>query len=276
VRSSHRHLPGTRLPAQGGEPFSEEYSQGARGVEILAGLTVACLIVNAMFVAIKTLALWFRTRELPELLLSTMLFSVTVIGYPIALVCMWIPAKQFVPIHIAYTLTINGGFACLLFFTLRVFRPNVGWAKWIVGLTLAMLGASAVLYTTEVLGDDPRPLSELPGLGLLNIFAVAIAYFWTTFESLSYYRRLKLRLRIGLADAVVANRMLLWGLMTLSAGIAVVINTVALLQGSMMAPLIVALSSGLGLVHAGCLFFAFHSPAWYQSWIRQRSAVEVG
>jgi hypothetical protein len=64
--------------------------------------------------------------------------------------------------------------------------------------------------------------------------------------------------------------------MTLSAGIAVVVNAIAMLTGSFMSPLSVSVSSLLGLVHASCLFLAFHPPGWYRGWVEQRYAAEPG
>jgi hypothetical protein len=43
-----------------------------------------------------------------------------------------------------------------------------------------------------------------------------------------------------------------------------------------MSPAIVSVSSAFGLVHASCLFLAFHPPAWYRGWVARRSAAELG
>jgi hypothetical protein len=244
-------------------------------MELFAGLSVCLLIASALIIAIKTFAVWRRSRALPELLLSVMLASATVTGYPLAIASHRIPASEVLWIHLAYPLVINLGFACLLFFTLRVFRPGVAWARCLVGLALLLLAGCAAAYVREVTGANPRGQGELVGLSLVNTAPIAVAYFWTTLESLVYYRRLRLQLRLGLTDAHVANRMLLWGLMTLSAGIAVVINAGAMLTGSFMSAPIVAVSSALGLVHAGCLFLAFHPPAWYRGWVAQTYAAEL-
>jgi hypothetical protein len=245
-------------------------------MELLAGLSVGLLIASALIIAVKTFALWRRSRALPELLLSVMLVSATVVGYPLAVACHQIPASRIWPIHVAYPLAINLGFASLLFFTLRVFRPGVAWAKCLVGLSLLLLAVSAVAYIRQATGENPRGPAELVGLGLLNTTPIAVAYFWTTIESLGWYRRLLRQLRLGLTDAHVADRMLLWGLMTLSAGIAVVINAGAMLAGTFMSPPIVSVSSALGLVHASCLFLAFHPPGWYRGWVEQRYAAALG
>jgi hypothetical protein len=245
-------------------------------MEMLAGSSVLLLIASAAIIATRTFALWRRSRALPELLLSGMLVSATVVGYPLAIASHRIPASEILWIHVAYPLVINLGFACLLFFTLRVFRPGVVWASCLVGVSLLMLAACAVAYVREVTSEHPRGPGELVGLSLFNTVPIAVAYFWTTIESLGYYRRLKLQLRLGLTDAHVVDRMLLWGLMTLSAGIAVVVNAGSMLTGSFMSPVIVSVSSAFGLVHASCLFFAFHPPAWYRGWVAHRYAGELG
>jgi hypothetical protein len=243
-------------------------------MEVFAGLSIGLLMLSALIVAIRTSALWRRSRELPELLLTMMLMSVTVIGYPLAVACSQIPAVELLPIHIAYPLAINFGFACLLLFTLRVFRPRVLWATCLVGLCLMLLVVCTVAYIVEATGENPRAQMDMVGLSLLNSAPVSVAYFWTTFESLSCYQRLRLQLRLGLTEGLVANRMLLWGLMTLAAGIAVIINAGALFTGSFMSPLIVSVSSSLGVVHASCLFLAFHPPGWYRGWVERRYAAE--
>jgi hypothetical protein len=199
-------------------------------VEILAALSVGVLILSALTIAIKTFGLWRRSRQVPELLLSMMLFSVTVIGYPVAVACSLIPPAEVVSIH--------------------------------------------VVYIAEVTGENPRELTKMVGLALFNSTGIAVAYFWTTLESLGSYRRLRLQLRLGLTEAIVANRVLLWGLMTLAAGVAVILNAVAILLGTPLSPPIVAISSGLGLLHAGFLFLAFNPPGWYRIWVERRHALE--
>ena len=244
-------------------------------MKIIAGLSVVVLVLSALTIAIKTFVLWRRTRQAPELLLSMMLFFVTVIGYPLAVGCALIPPSRALALHIAYPLTINGGFVFLLLFTQRVFRPNVLWATCLVALTMLILASSAGMYIHEVTGAHPRPLPEMVGLTLLNSSGIAVAYFWTTAEALACYRRLRLQLRLGLTEPVVANRVLLWGLMTLAAGLAVVLNVVVALEGAYMSPPVVAISSGLGLLYAGFLFLAFHPPTWYRGWVERRYAPEA-
>jgi hypothetical protein len=192
------------------------------------------LILTALIVSIKTFALWLRTRELPELLLSTMLVPSTVIGLPLAIACAMIPASEMLPMHIVYPLIISPGFACLLFFTPNVSSPKALWAQSLTGATRLMIVGSVVAYLIEVSGESSRKPQEMLGLRLVDSGAIAVTCFWTTFESLSYYRQLRRQLRLGLADRLVVNRVLLWGLMGLAAGIAVVLDAGGMLMRSFM------------------------------------------
>jgi hypothetical protein len=243
-------------------------------MEIFAGLSVCSLVLIALLVAIKTFATWRRSRGLPELLLGTMLVSATVLGYPLAVVSSQIPPSEMWALHVSSQALFTLGYACLMLFTLRVFRPDTLWATCLAGLMMLALVGGAVAYAIELSGENPRPPGELVGLTLVNSVAIGFAYFWTAFESLRYYRQLQLRLRLGLTEVVVANRVLLWGLMSLAAGVAVIISSAALVAGSFMTPPIILASSALGFVHAGCLFLAFHPPAWYRGWLERRDAAE--
>jgi hypothetical protein len=245
-------------------------------MEIFAGSSVLALVLVALFIATKTVRLWLRTRGLPELLLSGMLISATVLGYPLAIASTRVSAAEMWPIHAASQVIISVGYTCLLLFTLNVFRPKALWAKGLVGLTILTLVATSTTYIAEVRGDDPPALGEMTGTVIFTSVPIALAYLWTTVESFAYHRRLRLQVGLGLTDVVVANRVLLWGLMCLSAGAAVVIsNGAMLLGGTLLSPAIVVVCSILGLAHAACLFLAFHPPGWYTTWLQGRSLAEV-
>lgn len=242
-------------------------------MEVFAGLSVGVLILTALLVVIKTLALWRRTHGLPELLLSLYLSCATVIGYPLAIITSRVAASEYWPVYILAEAIMAVGWVSLLFFTLKVFRRDASWARWLVGFAVSLVAASVGAYVLVMSGAHPRPAQQMPGLTTIASIPAAIGYFWTTFEALAYHRRLRLRRRLGLADNAVTNRMLLWGLMALAAGAALVINMAALLGGSYLSPPIVVISSILGLFHAGCLFLAFHAPAWYRRWLESSEPV---
>lgn len=239
-------------------------------MELFAGLSVCSLVLVALFIAIKTFGLWRRTRGLPELLLGGMLTSATVLGYPLAIASSRFEPAEMWPVAIGSQAAFAFGYACLFLFTLSVFRPHALWAKGLVGLMLLSLVAISAAYVAEVFGENPPAVGEIRGTSVLTSVPIAVAYVWTMVESFLYHRRLQRQVRLGLADVVVANRVLLWGLMCLSAGAAVVVSTVAMLrEGMLLSPAVVLACSFFGLAHAGCLFLAFHPPAWYRAWLQR-------
>ncbi len=245
-------------------------------MEVFAGLSAGLLMLVALFVATRTFALWRRTRGLPELLLGLYLSCATVLGYSFMILGTQISTTEIWPLIAGGQVSMSVGFTCLLLFTWKVFRPDALWAKGLVGVALLLFGSASIAYLLEVMGENPRPAAELVGVNLLSVAPIAVAYFWTTAESLSYHRRLQLQLRLGLTEVAVANRVLLWAYMALAAGIAVLVNLAAMLTGSFLTPPVVVVSSSLGLVHASCLFLAFHPPRWYASWLDRRYAAERG
>jgi hypothetical protein len=245
-------------------------------MQVFAGLSVGLLILAALVVAFKTFGLWLRTRGLPELLLSLYLCFATIIGYPLAIAMSMIPPSESWQVHVVADSVTALGWSALLLFTLNVFRRDSRWARVLVGVLLCGIAASVGAYAAEVTGPDPRTPEQIPGFTAALMVPAAVVFFWTTLEALGYYRRLKLRLRLGLADNAVANRMLLWGLMALADALALVANMLSLLAGSYMSPAIVLISSVLGLFHASCLFLAFHPPGWYTRMLSaSAAAVEV-
>jgi len=170
---------------------------------------------------------------------------------------------------------MSAGVICLLFFTLKVFRPAALWARVLVALAILMLATGGIAFFVELTSEAPRPIEQLLGVNLINTIPIAFAYFWATGESLGYYRQLRLRLRLGLAEVAIVNRVLLWGLMTLAAGIAVVIGLIGMVLGTFLsAPFVLAFSC-LGIAHASCLFLAFHPPGWYTDWLTRRTPAEA-
>ena len=73
----------------------------------------------------------------------------------------------------------------------------------------------------------------------------------------------------------MVNRFLLWGLMTFAAGVAVIISVIGILAGALFSPPLILVLSCFGVVHAACLFLAFHAPDWYRLWLQQRASAEV-
>jgi hypothetical protein len=80
---------------------------------------------------------------------------------------------------------------------------------------------------------------------------------------------LRRRLALGLTDAIVTNRFLLWGLTGASAGVALVILTLLRLAdiNYMSAPVALFTAAVCGLLASVFLYLAFLPPAAYLRWL---------
>ena len=115
------------------------------------------------------------------------------------------------------------GIALYNAFTWRVFRAGEPWAAALVGMILCCgIGIIAWLGATGAFETGVQQRSQRLALTL----ASAIGPIWATVEGLRYHRVMKKRLALGLADPVVTNRFLLWGLGSLCASL-IVLSAIA-------------------------------------------------
>jgi hypothetical protein len=97
---------------------------------------------------------------------------------------------------------------------------------------------------------------------------------WGSGEALAYWRRMKRRSLLGLADPAVTNRFLLWGIGAGAAGVGSAIGVIAGMvigQGNSEIPWVVMSSSIHGLVAAIALSLAFVPPPSYLRWVRRNA-----
>jgi hypothetical protein len=166
------------------------------------------------------------------------------------------------------------GFSLLFVFARRVFRPRAPWARALAGAGVLTLLATAVYLFVQVLrrgaiATADAPLSET----LLQTVPLMVAYVWTASESLHYHRAMRRRVALGLADAVVSDRFLLWGVMALAATLGVVLNTGAIvLEVDSLSPEVLLPSSVTGLTQTILLVLAFLPPRSYVERLRARAA----
>jgi hypothetical protein len=96
--------------------------------------------------------------------------------------------------------------AAMLCFIRVVFRPVERWA-FVVSVALG-LGIAAVFVVPQVMGVA-TPETRLAGSALR-----ASALLWASIECALQYRLMRRRVRLDLADPVVADRFLLWAIWT--------------------------------------------------------------
>jgi hypothetical protein len=178
------------------------------------------------------------------------------------------------------------GGAAMCFFTWRTFRPEAGWARWAAGLGMLLaLGGFAVEALLEGFA-----VSLQPGTGHWIAWAGRTApVVWLSVESLRYWSMLRRRMHFGLADPVLVNRFLLWGLFSVATLVNLAADPAARvmytwLGGSatqmdmeIVARLVIGtmgVTMVLGVVSAITLFLTFFPTAGYRRWVESRAALQ--
>jgi len=245
--------------------------------DLLGLVGFASFIGASLVVGIRLLALAWRTRKLPELAIGLDLVLAGALGYSLLLAAeslRLIPAPLDGLGSFAGVLAISVGSGFVALFSRQVFRPSSAGAR---AALLALLGWLALgIYGSwglHVRGLDGGVGGWLghwaPNIGIL------IAYGWSTFESLRYHLLMRRRVRLGIADPLVTNRFLLWGLGTLAVSAVALLHLVAQMLGAYELPeAMVGVVSLLVLVAAVAEWLAFFPPQAYRRRFRWRTALE--
>lgn len=248
-------------------------------MRVLGILALASMGLVGAVVGARLLLLARRTRQIPELAIGLGLLLITVVGAPLSTTGR-LPFLVETPIGdgifalgLAFSL---GGIGLLYVFTWRVFRAGARWAKAAVSLAGVALGcqwvgllvASRAGRTMEQILPHTRPWA------LAIVATVAIAFGWTALESLVYHSRLRRRLALGLADPVVVNRLLLWGVSAVAAwGLCTVLAGSMLVgQAPLRDPLPLSIIGVAGLTTSLAWYLAFVPPEAWLRFVQRRAS----
>lgn len=240
---------------------------------------------NLLFIAVgsavgaRLLARALRLRTFPEAALGTGLLSFAGIAQPCTIAGSLAGAGH-PEVKAAFAIA-TAAFSALAViavfaFTWQVFRRNERWAIALAGAGAAVAIAAGIgLVHLAFVRLDPATASAPSGTWVALMTAgFALAFGWTGVESLAYWRRVRRRARVGLGDAVVANRFLLWGA-GCAIGFAIELALAALALGgasfsaNALPRLLISVT---GLVNAAVWLLSFTPPAAYARWIERRAA----
>jgi hypothetical protein len=240
----------------------------------MQGLSFLCLVLYTLVsgvVGVRLLLRARKTRGVPELLIGLAYVTAPATGYPLVVISPLLPSRALaLPLHLVGETLLVFGCCCALFFTVRVFRPGQAWALWCAALgslVLAVAGIGVIsAFATYSERADSAAHSRIATAAM--VFVLGLSYGWTALEGLRYHRMMRKRMELGLADAVVTNRFLLWA----------VSGFVSLTWDSVSAGCLVAgvdLRNGLalfstsagGLVNTILLVLIFMPPAAYLRWV---------
>jgi hypothetical protein len=171
---------------------------------------------------------------------------------------------------VAHALLQALGQASIATFTWRVFRPDAGWARVLVGGLFCGMAALAAWQTAGP-GWVSFAATQKGPWSFLSVFTLT-ALGWAGTEALLYHRKLVLRLALGLADAVATDRMRLWSISILTAFAISALVSGMRAAGHTLDPREMGLFLGpLGIVSAGSMWLAFVPPARYLRWVEARA-----
>lgn len=245
-------------------------------MELLSLVAVSTYCGVSLFMAVRLLMLWSRTRERPELMIALAFLSGGMIGYPGAVAGRMLAAAGRASAGEAAHVIGQIGMALGAFFLLLSWRQifharHRGSLFFVVGWSVYMLVSLGLV----VLESEPNAAKLLASpLNWSLMVANGGCYVAVGWSSHRYGRMIERRCAIGLGDPVVANRMALWALsnfaIVLSYANALVNGVLIRLGvGSFYHPVVV---TGLGMTSALFVALAFFPPRAYLERIRARTS----
>ena len=181
-------------------------------------LGTAAFVVVSLVIGLRLVLLARRTGEKPELYLGLGILGTAVFGYGAQIASAILRGGFDSELPVTTTMVALTGFGKLLhdagltlvlLFVLTVFRRDDPGARMLFGISVSTLWIGMIgLGVTGGYHDITQR-----NLFWFMEYAVIWTYpLWAAYESFRYYGRMSKRVRLGLAEPLVANRFLLWGL----------------------------------------------------------------
>jgi len=264
-------------------------------VEIIGGLIGVGNLVLSCVLGVRLAKLARRASGGPEIWLSAYFLLGAFLGMGLSnfVYMSWADAAMVLPDRVAtllnasYLFGVTTGMGCLYVFTRITFRPDAAWARMlVVGVCVAMaLGILATGWS----GDFALVL--VPGPAYWCTWALRTSVFvWLAIESLRYWGRMRLRMRLGLAEPLVVNRFALWGIwscvmlaMGLIDPLARAWYVTQIGAGDVWVPelgrpivvWLVSVSAALGSFAMVTLYLTFFPTRAYRRWVEEHAACRV-
>jgi hypothetical protein len=236
-------------------------------VELLGLLGSVAFSLASAVVGVRLLLLARRTRGAPELAMGLAFVSSGALGFACFVVADLMRKSGSTSalvslLGIGATLFFFAGYLGLAVGCWRMFRPRERWPLGLIGADAAiLLAASAV-----IIAGGNALLGWAETATWVGISVGASVFAWSSIESYVLHAQMARRLKVGLVEPEVVDRVRLWGVGSLAA-FAMTAHAIALrvitgvpdqTDGQRLA------SSLFGLVAAVAIFLAFFPPAFYR------------
>jgi hypothetical protein len=249
-------------------------------VQAIAGFCLVLFILTVTVVGVRMLLLARRSRGRHEFLMGAGMVLIGALGYPAGILSGFgrSVGDVILPIWAGSMLVTQLGIACIYAFTWQTFRPRAVWGKTLVGTGIALMLVSLAGSAIALTAAPPDALSPVVARGwiLVGMLGYCGCFLWSAIEGFVHYHDARKRLAIGLADAIVVNRFLLWGIF---GTMATAINIASLIGASIgvdpsQSPLVLVPMGFFGFLASAAMYLAFVPPAAYLQFIRSRVATQ--
>jgi hypothetical protein len=246
----------------------------------LAGVSTLLLIGIGWGIGLRLLWIARRTRGLPELTLGTGIFLIGGLGYPLAIASNALGATRpaLAGLCLVSSATLcHVGLTAHCVFTWKVFRPAAAWARGLTGLSMLAVAIGFGGNLRIGLALSSATVTDAQPWTLFLVTLGVLTFAWSGIEALAYHVKLRRRLALGLADPVVADRFLLWGVASLASSFASAANLFFALTSplSVLDPAALAISGACSLVSAAVMLLTFVPPARYLRFVAARHAART-
>ena len=207
------------------------------------------------------------TRETPERLLGASFLLMGMGSLLYSLAVFPILEASWTLLNFSARISYVFAFILVAIFTQRIFRPDERWGQWIVhGTVLLLIGGVG----GSALSGDWEGFSIGSGWFWLEWMGYAAPVTWTCAEATLEHTQARRRLRIGLCEPLVCNRLLLWAAfaaLQLCANLVSVGQYAAFEQEGVFTAGWDYLYSAVSISSLVMMWIAFFPPALYKRWI---------
>ncbi len=247
-------------------------------MNFIAMLPIATFGLVSIAVAVKLLLLARRTRQLPELAVSLSILLLGTIGLPLAMAGRMpgnFGTTRGTLLFAAGMFVVCIGLEMSYVFCWRVFRPGSAWARRAVALSsVALLAVWSSMVTFGSGATDVQAAqAQVRPYAIALIGLLMLGAGWSSAESFRYWDMQKRRLRLGLANPLVVQRFLWWGLSNLATVTLGATLIACLLQGKMILrdPFSLLIMNVTGTVLSFTWGLSFFPPKFYLRWVEARA-----